>query len=889
MQQTVTVRRPCGLRMNLKREPWGVPADPTAWRFSWEAPDGQSACRLALFRSVPTGDAVPLYDTGWMNGSRSAGVALPAGKCPAPAPGLYGWQVWVRDPEGHESRSEVQPFSVFDSAAWQAMHGIWAPAPDSVPDGCVPGVCGFVRQSFFLTPERLADTAYALVSVTARSPEPARQYVCTLYVNGQPLLAAPPRYGRDPQGRRLLFVQTADMTPHLRVGENVLAAVLACPGERPVRMFACRAVAYGRDGTADSLLSQDGWRGLDGTAALRPRHSIGTGYFTAYAQDIDGEVYPFGFAEPGYDDSGWSACADQGPLTAGLSEGEKLMPAPAGCDPVSRLVWEPLPRVMRLGDGHYLADLGQEIVGTVALDVPGAAEWNPDAVRGAEIVLYMGEQLRPEPGADGTRVRWNMNTGNRYRLAWRLTPGHRFTATDMMTFRFIELTGIPFELTPAMLRGVTVRRASGGEDSHMDCDSPILRDLWRLTRNTVALTTQDIYVDSQSRERGAYEGDALINQLAAYSFGSDCATARFSLEYLYAHRTWPAEYILWITEAAYEDYMATGDDSSLVRWYPVLRGKTFSAFLDAGTGLLHSGNAGGSGTDAVLVDWPPSERDGYDMRVLYNTVLNCAAVAGYDALARIAGIVGETADSRAFSARAAALREAILSRLYDPETGDFSDGLYPDGSRSEHSSQHTAAYALYAGVYRDSAMADRIAHRLWTRSLCPDAGGSRIRMSVYGTYFLLMGLYRTGHGDMANSLLMDEDDRPGQRTFAYMLRRTAGDFPSPFDGLPIGATLTAEAWNTVNKPNMTFSHPWGAAAAVAIVRGIFGVTPTSPGYGTFTVHPQTGNLTGNPILSGELTLPTVWGAIRVSLSGGVCRVSPACSDANAPQAQTPIL
>ncbi len=871
MQETLTAR-PCGLRMNLRREPWGMPADPAAWRFSWCPPEGQSACRLTIFRGVPDEDSALLYDTGWMSCIRSTGVSLPAGECPTPEAGLYGWQVRIRDRSGNESRSEVQPFSVFDDAAWRTAHGIWPNTPDCLPDDCNPGVCGFVRQRFFLTQEQLSATIYAPVSVTARSPEPARQYVCTLYVNGQPLLVAPPRYGRDPQGRRLLFVQTADMMPYLHAGENVVGAVLACPGGSAVRMFACRAVAYGRDGTVQQLVSPDGWHGLDGTAALRPRHSIGTGYFTAYAQDIDGEVYPFGFAEPGFDDGDWLPCMDRGLLTAGFSEGEDLIPAPAGCDPVSRFAYEMPPRVLRLGEGHYLADLGQEIVGTVALDVPGAAVWRADALHGAEVRLYMGEQLCPEPGTDGTLVKWNMNTGNRYRLAWRLTPGRRFTTTDLMTFRFVELTGLPFELTPVMLRGVTVRRASCGEGSHMDCDSPLLCDLWRLTRNTVELTTQDLYVDSQSRERGAYEGDALINQLAAYSFESDCATARFSLEYLYAHRTWPAEYILWITEAAYEDYMATGDDSSLVRWYPILRGKTFSAFTDADTGLLHSGNAGGAGTDAVLVDWPPSERDGYDMSVRYNTVLNCAAVAGYEALARIAAVVGETGDSGDFAARAAALREAILTRLYDPATGDFSDGLYQDGNRSAHISQHTAAYALYAGVYRDSAMADRIAGRLWERSLRPDAGGSRIRMSVYGTYFLLMGLYRTGHGSMANSLLLDGDSRPGQRTFSYMLRRSAGDFPSPFDGLPIGATLTTEAWNTVNKPNMTFSHPWGAAAAVAIVRGVFGVTPTSPGFETFSVHPQTESMTGEPMLSGELCLPTVRGIIQVSISRGNCSV-----------------
>ena len=77
MQETLTAR-PCGLRMNLRREPWGMPADPAAWRFSWCPPEGQSACRLTIFRGVPDEDPVPLYDTGWMSCTRSTGVSLPA-------------------------------------------------------------------------------------------------------------------------------------------------------------------------------------------------------------------------------------------------------------------------------------------------------------------------------------------------------------------------------------------------------------------------------------------------------------------------------------------------------------------------------------------------------------------------------------------------------------------------------------------------------------------------------------------------------------------------------------------------------------------------------------------------------------------------------------------
>ena len=74
------------------------------------SPEGQSACRLTIFRGVPDEDPVPLYDTGWMSCTRSTGVSLPAGECPTPEAGLYGWQVRIRDRSGNESRSKCSLF-----------------------------------------------------------------------------------------------------------------------------------------------------------------------------------------------------------------------------------------------------------------------------------------------------------------------------------------------------------------------------------------------------------------------------------------------------------------------------------------------------------------------------------------------------------------------------------------------------------------------------------------------------------------------------------------------------------------------------------------------------------------------------------------------------------
>ncbi len=80
----------------------------------------------------------------------------------------------------------------------------------------------------------------------------------------------------------------------------------------------------------------------------------------------------------------------------------------------------------------------------------------------------------------------------------------------------------------------------------------------------------------------------------------------------------------------------------------------------------------------------------------------------------------------------------------------------------------------------------------------------------------------------------------------------------------LGATLSTEAWNPKNKPNMTFSHPWASAPACCIVSGIFGVEPLLPGFEKFAV--KFGRSGINRAL---ITVPTVRGEIKAGFDGGV--------------------
>ena len=121
------------------------------------------------------------------------------------------------------------------------------------------------------------------------------------------------------------------------------------------------------------------------------------------------------------------------------------------------------------------------------------------------------------------------------------------------------------------------------------------------------------------------------------------------------------------------------------------------------------------------------------------------------------------------------------------------------------------------GVYEDQAMADKMADYIRSQG--------KIKTSVYGSYFVLDGLYRAGAGDVANAMMMDRSANNGDRTWAYMIDT-------------LGATITTEAWNETNKGNMTYSHPWGSAPGSQIIRGLFGIQPTKAGYSEFQVKLQ---------------------------------------------------
>ncbi len=809
---------PQGMRINLLDRPTAVGRGPQT--FSLRPASRMTACRIVVSEGRRASEAgIYIYDSGRMETADCTGIT-PVGLSDRLVPGhLYYARASVWDEAGKESPLSA-PLPFVTDIDWLYRSGVWAPAN---AEGTVPDFA-FFRHDFYLDEADLAAHDRVYLSVTALSPEPSRQYVYNISVNGTEVGVGPCRLGKTPDGTVTVRYATYDVTDLLRGDANVLSAVCYTLAEHA---FLCQLTAFDADGVphviTNSGFDRAEWLALGGDGIFGKSNSIGTGYFTAHACNIDATRYPFGFdTEEQYGADTWSTPAMVGDMLGG----RPLLPD--ATEPMRRYPAEGPVTVSTAADGATLVDIGAEVVGGLRLSLD-----NPTDAP-VTVTLDYGEQLT----ADGSTVKSPMNTGNRYRETWTLKPGRQTLETlSMMTWRYVRIEGLPAPLSPSDVTATELRKGVSSARGRLSTDHTLLADMWRLTEHTVRVTTQDIYVDSQSRERGAYEGDLYINMLAAYAHEGSYAPARLTTDYLLGHRTWPADYLLCIIYAARADYMATGDLRLAAEWYEVLGRNLFTDWVDE-TGLIKAPPIASSNANAILVDWPPSERDGYDMGAPYNTVFNAMNVRALADMAVLAEALGRTDDAAEFRRTGDALRTAMLDRLWDAEAGCFRDGLLSDGTQSPHAALHATAYALWAGIYTDAAMADRMAEAVF--------GDGKLHVSVYAAFFLLEGLYRAGRGDLANRLMLDPDVSDGARTWAYMLYR-------------MGATVTTEAWNETNKPNMTLSHPWGAAPAHMIATGICGLTPTSAGYATVDIRPC---FDGVDDL--DATLPTVRGDVRIA-------------------------
>ena len=511
--------------------------------------------------------------------------------------------------------------------------------------------------------------------------------------------------------------------------------------------------------------------------------------------------------------------------------------------------------LVKFSDRHFLYDFGKDAFGTLLIRI------SPN--KNDTLVIHLGEKITPDWKVDrnpGGSIRYQ-------KVIFPVSPGEREYILNLPAdgrntgsaaihipdnlgvitpFRYAEIESYSEEMLPVDVIQRAVTYYFDDSSSSFTSSDTTLNRVWDISKYSIKATSfTGIYVDGD-RERIPYEADAYINQLGHYYTDREYSMGRLTNEYFIHHPTWPTEWILHTVMIFYNDLMFTGNTESINEFYNELKFKTLTA-LAREDGLISSRNVNDEIMISLgfsnpkerirdIVDWPPAqkdtgwklsgpngERDGYDMTEI-NTVVNAFYYHNLILMSKLAGMLDKDEDSVYYLNESVKVRNSFNQKLLDR-----TKGIYLDGENSRHSSLHANMMALAFDLVPDENK----------KSVINFIKSRGMACSVYGSQYLLEGLYRSGEYEYAYSLLTATNDR----SWWNMIRT--------------GSTITMEAWDMKYKPNSDWNHAWGAAPANIIPGYMWGISPAEPGFAKCIIRPQLGSLKYS-----KITVPTIRGSIK---------------------------
>lgn len=476
---------------------------------------------------------------------------------------------------------------------------------------------------------------------------------------------------------------------------------------------------------------------------------------------------------------------------------------------------------------YAVLDLGRVVHGRVVASVSGPAGTVVDI--GWDERLWMGRRPLPYPGS--LHDAWNQTD------SWVLDGATRSISTiDARAGRYllIAVWG-PGQVRLSGLRVFEERYVEAQRGRFSSGDSKI-DQIWQIGVNTLYPNMTDAYADPW-RERGQWWGDAYVDDHVNRAAFGDADLLRRGVAQMAesltegqptalapnGSGTYLLDYsMLWVQSA--NDYVRrTGDTRLPAQIYPAML--SFMAYLqqreNATTGLLDVPY--GDWWRTALVDWPVV----FD-RYGQSTALNALYYGTLRDAADLAEAQGDTARASAWRQRAAILRVAINTYLYQANQGRYIASIFNGLPRA--ASAQAQAWALAYDVVPDGERA-RVADSLLAL-LPPDLAAPNVE--IYGMFWVLEGLGRAGRIGEASSVV--------RRYYGNLIER--------------GATTWWEIFNADRSYTTSLSHGWGGAPTWFLTTYVLGARQTGPR--AWSIRPGVGGASAAsgalPLGQGSLTL-----------------------------------
>lgn len=721
-----------------------------------------------------------------------------------------------------------------------------------------------------------------------------------LFVNGKYILRGPARGDISHW-----FYETVDIAEYLQPGENIIAAEVVNWGPKRSFSYFSQMTSFILQGDADSEkmvnTSGESWKCFHNQAFspkivnwMFDRSTIDFGLYVGNPTDsIRADQYPWGWQNPGFDDSGWLP-AKWADIAGGrnvhfaggilYSGGKLLIPRRV---PVLKETHMPFAQIRRTtgiaknenfikGTGSLIIPENQKV--SILIDQSHLTMGYPEMVvsggKNAHIQAMYAENLV---------VKQKSPKGNRNEIEGKYMVGIKdvfipdggkeriFKPTYLRPFRYIQLD-IETKDEP-----LTIQKYY-----HVECKAPLepkakfetgnpLTDWimdagWR----TVSLCAQDYLLSDAYYEQMQYTGDSRVHNLTLLTLSGDDRLTRNALVQFdqsripegltYAcypnpfHLIIPSYSLMWIDQI--HDYMMWNDDKEFISTFELGIHNVLYWF---GQKMQPNGLMGKMEWWGAFA-WPRHYKRGESPTIYEgnNTLYTLQFAYSLRHAADIFEYMGKNAQALEYHKRADEICVAV-NRLCKNK-----DGFYTESPGNEQVSQITNLLAILA-----EAVTGNEARQLMQKLLEPKDWFGQVDLFLH--LYLFEAINKTGMQEHFLSELSE-----------WQLMKDRG--MTTFAEVPL-------EWGEENQRSEC--HPWSSSPNIFLFKMVCGINPTSVGHKTVEIAPSFGELTQinaiyphhlgniemnlkkeNSKLTGETTIPPgidatlVWNGEKQILASG---------------------
>jgi alpha-L-rhamnosidase len=626
------------------------------------------------------------------------------------------------------------------------------------------------------------------------------------------------------------YYQATDITSQVKAGSPLAIGIIyhwyGAGKGRPAAVpgLLGRFVVQHADGTQDVILTDGNWhvRRASQWQTGAPTRSLLLDLSQEYVEQIDSTQAPTGWDQPGYVDtaSPWTVAQVVGVHPA------SVFTHLTGQEPrVVRSVATPV-SVKTLSDGAVVADFGTVIPARPDVQFQSGKS-------GRTLNILTGYELT----SDG-HVSAAVNSTQETTMSFTYTESdgaQEFLPFTYLGWRYLQISAPGETLSASQISAIVEHSDSPPQYAATFTSSDAtVNAVFALVQRSALYSMQQQFVDTPTREKGQFLGDAVNDSYATMlGLGERSLTRKALREFIASqvhywtdgrlNAVYPngdgqrdiPDYTERFPNWLLRYYQTTGDSALLADAHDTAQNvaEYIWKYVNATTGLV-TNLAGGSGQYQYgIVDWPAGERFSYDM----TTTVNILAVDAMRSMAAIATALGRPAtETSLYQGRADQLTTAINAKLLRAD-GIYIDGLTSAGKQSTHASQIANSYAVAFGVAPSSS---------WSQ-IGTYVAGLGMQQGPMTAHFLLQALNDAGKTDQVIARLTDK---------------------------------TGIGWaNILSHEGNSESHGWGAEALVDILESLLGLQLTGPGASTIQIAPPATGLT-----SASGTVHTERGTVQIA-------------------------